>query len=865
MKGNNPPQENRMDWMIHNNLIDDATLVEAMLSEFYAGLHGFIFSLSGQPQLASAAGQQAIAQAVMGRHRFWNENSLRAWLYRLAYLHLQKDLSQGKSIFSQSLRVARKSPASPNVPPQDKTARLYLENRLPALLSYGHGLEQAEIAYILGETTSDLHSYLNQNRLNLYLNAYPTSQLPEDHDRYIDLTFPPPTQSLSFAEQLELEQHLPDCRFCQDFRQRLPDLEKGWRNQFKPATLQPELARIALREIRSLVTASANGRKHLLPVKEISLVIVVLLTLVLFGRTQGVFETIDSRPTYTARPSTTSLPTRIPPPTRTPAPRPVELNGYEGQDYFYYDTWTVDGDTWETMASKAGLRVELVRYLNPNLPDLFPRSTRITLVGLKSSNQFLARADSLPTPPPPLLTASSSPDEILQRARQSVSSWNTLFVDQVFVSYGPPGYSGPPLQNSRIQIYASQPHHWISIQGILDSQKGYLSYGIGDWIFRRTPSQGRFSAVWNPGGFQGSSSPLSTSYLTAGGKYQNAGEDMIVGRPAIMLDWFNEAGSQQQRLWFDAHTGLLLKYEIFNGQQEDIILYSMAVMDVRYDIPFPEDLFYPPGSGYLQFIGGHILDEQHLSSIGGGILSPRPAPPRKIAPPPSFDAAQNPILLQFPVSSSASTEPTPLLDPEYLDFQEELIWKNTVQKESKVQVYAGPYHLGELDLENTIFSACQRSPDGKSVALLTSKDRSRSSLAWFDLSSLKIHNVTELAGGSTEFAFSPTSRQLAFANCRMSCSVSVLDLQSGAVRSLGPVYDWISSLEWSPDGGQLAFMTIRGALGPRVHVVDLVTGQEIHVGEYDFDTQKMITPGSPVELWEVPYPNQQVELGCMLP
>ena len=99
----------------------------------------------------------------------------------------------------------------------------------------------------------------------------------------------------------------------------------------------------------------------------------------------------------------------------------------------------------------------------------------------------------------------------------------------------------------------------------------------------------------------------------------------------------------------------------------------------------------------------------------------------------------------------------------------------------------------------------------------------------------------------------------------MSCSVSVLDLQSGEVRSLGPVYDWISSLEWSPDGGQLAFMTIRGALGPRVHVVDLATGQEIHVGEYDFDTQKMITPGSPVELWEVPYPHRQVELGCMLP
>jgi Tol biopolymer transport system component len=84
--------------------------------------------------------------------------------------------------------------------------------------------------------------------------------------------------------------------------------------------------------------------------------------------------------------------------------------------------------------------------------------------------------------------------------------------------------------------------------------------------------------------------------------------------------------------------------------------------------------------------------------------------------------------------------------------------------------------------------------------------------------------VTELAGGSTEFAFSPNSRQLAFANCRMSCSVSVLDLESAQVTGLGPVYDWISYLEWSPDGEQIAFMTFRGTLGPRVHVADVTPG-----------------------------------------
>jgi Tol biopolymer transport system component len=67
----------------------------------------------------------------------------------------------------------------------------------------------------------------------------------------------------------------------------------------------------------------------------------------------------------------------------------------------------------------------------------------------------------------------------------------------------------------------------------------------------------------------------------------------------------------------------------------------------------------------------------------------------------------------------------------------------------------------------------------------------------------------------------------------MSCGVSVLDLESGVVASLGPVYDWISYLEWSPDGEQIAFMTFRWVLTPRVHVIQVNTGLEVHVGEYD--------------------------------
>ena len=191
--------------------------------------------------------------------------------------------------------------------------------------------------------------------------------------------------------------------------------------------------------------------------------------------------------------------------------------------------------------------------------------------------------------------------------------------------------------------------------------------------------------------------------------------------------------------------------------------------------------------------------------------------------------------------------------------------EESMQQEKRIQVYSGDYYLGELELENTQFRACQRSPDGTSVALLTSIDRSRSRLSWFDLNRLEAHFITELAGGSTEFAFSPDSQKLAYANCRMGCGVTVLDLDTGHVTSPGPVYDWVSHLEWSPDGNQLAYTTSRWSLAQRVHVIDLAAATEIHVAEYDLETGQPLDPGSPIETWGVPYPNPQVDSGCRYP
>jgi hypothetical protein len=82
----NPGNGNSIEWMLHDSQIDDATLAEALAAEYYPGLHAFVLALNRKPYLPSPnPGLEVIAKAVSERHRFWNDTTLQAWLYRLAY------------------------------------------------------------------------------------------------------------------------------------------------------------------------------------------------------------------------------------------------------------------------------------------------------------------------------------------------------------------------------------------------------------------------------------------------------------------------------------------------------------------------------------------------------------------------------------------------------------------------------------------------------------------------------------------------------------------------------------------------------------------------------------------------------------
>jgi hypothetical protein len=858
-----PGNGNSIEWMLHDSQIDNFTLAEALAAEYYPGLHAFVLALNRTPSLPSPnPGLEAIAKAVSERHRFWNDTTIQAWLYRLAYqIH-----NRNQSAFANFLRLPRflKPKQNKNSFPGEDQDYLDPEQHLPLLLIYGHGLDEEEAAYILNLPVLKVRSRLKRARRYLYTAAYPDSL--EIHSQYLEMLRPGAGAQKSIEAQLELDKHLLDCTGCQMYRDKLPALERSWKDEYRPVPLPFDQIHKAKGEIQALI-AHQNQRRNLLllPLKEISVVLVVLLALVYLGRQQGAFEAYDARPTTTLVPTSTAVPTLTPFPTRTPAPRPVELAGIEGEDYFYFDTWTTEGDTWESIAAKAGLRVDLVRYLNPSIPDSLINSTRILLVGLRSSGLF--QTASVPSTPLRLepLTASSPAIEVLERARQSYQHWSSLWMDQLFISHGPPGYSGPALNAYQIEVYASQPDQWISIQKELENGFSYISYGVGDWLFGPKTGPGRLSGTWTPGGFQGAASPFNETRLRTEYAYQNTGEGEIAGRRAILLDAFS-AGARQQRLWIDALTGLLLKQEVYGGPDEEIIVYSWAARAVRYDIPFPPDFFYPPSRALTEYLEGWKITGDPVMGANGEIFSLRAAPAEKIPPPPGFDISTSPLLMQFP-DRPGGEEGIPAPDKPLIlfDFPPE---SNVTGKDTptgRIQIFSGDYHLGELELESPRFSDCQRASNGMLVALLTSRDRSRSELSWFDLSDLELHSVTELAGGSREFAFSPDSQRLAFANCRISCGLSVLDLGTGRTEQVGPALDWIFNLEWSPDGEQIAFMTYRWPQNPRVRVIQVSSGEEVFNGEYSSSSGKMITPGSPTETWSHPYPRSRDVIGCMLP
>jgi len=170
---------------------------------------------------------------------------------------------------------------------------------------------------------------------------------------------------------------------------------------------------------------------------------------------------------------------------------------------------------------------------------------------------------------------------------------------------------------------------------------------------------------------------------------------------------------------------------------------------------------------------------------------------------------------------------------------------------------------------------CERSPDGRLIAFQEAAPNEEGLLfapsgpMWLDLSEPGvIHNAlpnTEIA--SSDFAFSPDSRYLAFWGCGGgpdNCGIYVHDTQNLKNLKLSSISDGASFFQWSPDGAYLALI---GAGTPLKYstsllILSLQNGQRVYESE-TFLPYLPVPGDSPTRQWGVPFPPMRTSLeGC---
>ncbi len=133
---------------------------------------------------------------------------------------------------------------------------------------------------------------------------------------------------------------------------------------------------------------------------------------------------------------------------------------------FTYPYTTQPGDTLESIAKKAGIKVRDIRAnQNESLTNPLSPGNTLWLPSLKPGlwqSLFPRRAASPPAP----LTLNSSPAEIKQRILDSPRYWQTLWAERITMNYGPPGYIAPSFFVNHQQIWIRQPGQGLLLEGV---------------------------------------------------------------------------------------------------------------------------------------------------------------------------------------------------------------------------------------------------------------------------------------------------------------------------------------------------------------------------------------------------------------
>ena len=795
-----PELSNDLDWMLQSGQATPEMLLNALVAEYDAPLQRLALAYLDQDELAARAVRDTFSSALLDLHSYRAEFGAMHWLYAIALKVLRRTylLQRAKAFFRPpQARPPKEEPAegeAPPPPPVNRLLSLAVDDlperaRLPFLLRFLQGWPEAEIARLLDTSEASIQEQLELARYWL----------------------------LEALKGQELNTDRLDDQLIEAVQARWP---------------MPEPTRENMQGLAADVLASVGKRsarlRRALPVREALLVGLGGLVIVLL-----IWGANALTPSLEATPALATSP---------PAADLQRLAVYRVQP----------GDTLESIADDLGVPVSALRPSRPGVPMTDVQPGQQIYIRLDQLSTAEAPATPLPSAPPPqALSMKSSSEEILQRLVESSSFWQNVWVDAQAVDYGPPSYRGPPAAQ-RLQAWVRQPGQSFELHGVLGEDPGASSLVTGGLAYRstlgETPSLALEAVA--PGALLSGSPALhemlfpdQSAWVTRPGAFQPTGEEQAARRAALLVDWFNEQGGREARLWVDAVTGVVLRWQQFADLDLQTVVSDVVVTAIDYDHTLREGLFDPQ----IPWQGGFALDEQAL--------------------PPTADATPAPLTWAAPpdLRRLLPYAPPPAgLDPSgsWLTFQYagegEMNQPLTGQSIAPMELFADGFSLGKTDFGLPWAISCARSPDGERLAysLHPGADEGEGGVSWLMLSDLA--NTYRLLPGlqASRFAFSPDSRWLAVAGTGgggVQSGVYLVDIGNGESKLLREMTS-VTGLAWSPDGRTLALVGREPGLDTAVMVVvQASNGVEIFRDE-DVPSNGQPRPDWPTQEWDIPFP-----------
>jgi DNA-directed RNA polymerase specialized sigma24 family protein len=831
---------NGLEWMLQNADISDEDLLDALSTHYYPEIFSFAFLLSGrQADSAGEAALSAISAAVKKRHRISITASLRSWLFSYTYRHCRHPMVRFQWAASILPFFFKPQTCREFYLSQDLEG-LRFKEAVSLALHYLYRFSIEEAASVQDISVKSARDRLIVARVSAYHSIFPENLDPRDHLGYINLLYTGMDDPLRMPAEAELKEHLDSCPSCRAYAGRMTDLESrlaqaaAEAGQISSPADSWESARPAWEK-----AGLQPQPRRLFPLKEIGLVGALLVGLVLAGGAMDLFTPEDSRPIPTN-------PAKIPVPTLSPTPGalpPIVLEGEEGVDYFYFNYPVYIGETLETLSEKTGLTPDEIRFLNnlsPGRSETFSNGRQVRLVAFRDRGWF--------DPPPrsnerllaPPLTTSSSVEEVLERVLASDAYWQTMWVEYIYIVSPIPGVLAPPDIIYFFQVWQAGPDRGVIAAAGFGEEGFIVNYTAGEWSYLR--EDGKYRAMWGSPGMGMIAPIFGADLTTAFGDiaFQIGKSGVIAGREAVSLTGVLDDG--QLEIWIDALTGVNLGFGL-TGLFDEGATLRFAANRMEYDIQLPPNLFYPPTSPVkglsYSFRGEPVQDVSFIPIDWSNFPLPSYMDPL-LTPPADLDLARASIVFQKQESAS-----------------------------SVFQVFADEYYLGSLELPPNI-RACQRSPDGTNVLLTTiSHVFFSEGIEHYLLNLLTMEEtkVLETAYGTAKFAFSPDGSRLAAVNCGYPCRLNVYDLETGETRQLGRNYSfsYVQNVAWSSEGVQIAILLSENPTYGQIVVFDVETGEEIFTSSYHGANEAILTPGSPTEDWEAPFPGEVNTLPCDQP